>query len=293
MENEIQKSNIICLACGGDKNKQFFEKNGFNIRKCNQCLTWFVNPIPSKEQIDAVYGSEYFSGATKGFGYVDYDFDKEAMKKVFTQHILDFERLILGRDMFDIGAATGYFLLLAKARGWNVSGIEISKDASQKARNKGLDIITGTLSDTNIQRNFDVVTMWDVIEHMRNPEFEINLVNKILKPGGLLAINTPDSYSLIARILKKRWHLVVPPEHIWYFNKKSLSLLLERNGFKILKRGCVGKKFTIEYILQTLYRWQKLSIWKYLLDRVKGKSIGQISIPINLRDNMYILAKKI
>lgn len=292
MENEIQDKKIICVACGFDLSQAFFSKNGFNIRKCKKCLTWFIFPTPTPAQINDVYGIDYFSGASKGFGYVDYDFDKEAMKSVFNSHLNDFEKFVKGRRLFDVGAATGYFMTVAKNRGWDVSGIEISEEASKRGREKGLNIVTGTLSDTKIDQVFDVVTMWDVVEHMTNPDKDIDVVNKILKTKGLLAINTPDSGSLFAKIMKQRWHLVVPPEHIWYFNRKSLCLLLERKGFKIIKTGCVGKKFTVEYILQTLYRWQKLSLWKYILEKVKGKAIGQLSLPINLRDNMYILAEK-
>ena len=78
-----------------------------------------------------------------------------------------------------------------------------------------------------------------------------------MKKGGLIAINTPDSGSFIAKLLGKRWHLLVPPEHLVIFNRVNLDLLLKSCGFEVLWTGKIGKKFTLQYIFQILANWQR------------------------------------
>lgn len=317
MENEAKKKEMTrprdglsCMVCGGVLHKPYADKNGYHMRKCAACGLVSVFPLPKDDESAAVYAKDYFSGASKGFGYVDYDADKEAMRPVFVRYLAHIERLLpsakagaagsragsgksVGRLM-DIGAATGFFVALANGRGWEASGIEISEYAAGLARSRGLDVKTGTLDGFAAfpAGSFDLVTMWDVIEHMPDPSKDLARAWDLLKKGGLLAINTPDSGSLYARIMGSRWHLLVPPEHIWYFNRKSLKSLLDENGFEALEIGCVGKLFTLEYVLHTLYRWQKLGLWRSLLSYAEKHAVGKLAVPINLRDNMFVLARK-
>jgi SAM-dependent methyltransferase len=297
MEHETKKKiETVCVACGRKEHVFYTKKNGHDVWRCLFCKTLFLYPLPKSSETEAVYGKEYFAGGKEGFGYVDYDADKEAMRAVFEKYLTDFVR-ILGKTgrLLDIGAATGYFMRIAETKGWKVHGIEISAYAAELGKSRGLDIETGTVHQTTFAKeSFDLVTMWDVVEHMPDPILDIKKIRTLIKPNGLVAINTPDSGSLFARILGSRWHLFVPPEHIFYFNRNSLRMLLERNGFEVLEVGCVGKRFTVEYIMHTLSRWQNLGIWKKLLGFLeRHPRIGQWSLPVNLWDNMYMLARKV
>lgn len=284
----------LCIVCEQEKRIPYANKNGFDVVRCGGCGTLFLHPLPEDGIARAVYSREYFAGATRGHGYIDYDADKEAMRTVFEKHVRNFEdKLGAKGKIFDVGAATGFFMKIAEARGWRTEGIDISEYAAERGRKDGLNIKAGTLERAELPRNtYDVVTMWDVIEHMSNPSADLLRVREMLRSNGLLAINTPDSGSLYAKILGSRWHLFVPPEHIWYFNRRSISKLLEKNGFEVVEIGCIGKNFTIEYVLYTLYRWQKFTVWQKLLSWFRNKRIGKMYVPINLRDNMYVLARK-
>jgi len=297
MKNEAEKREIdaTCIACQGKRHAPYAVKDGYKVWKCETCGTLFLFPPPGQTETESIYGKEYFAGAKEGFGYVDYDADKAAMRSVFERYLRDFER-ILGKAgrLVDIGAATGYFMKIAEERGWVTHGIEISAYAADFGRSRGLDIETGTIHTATFEKeSFDLVTMWDILEHVPDPALDIGKACSLLKPGGLLAINTPDSGSRFAKLRGPSWHLLVPPEHIFYFNRKSLKLLLDRNGLEILEVGCIGKRFTLEYLVHMLLRKQKQAVRQTLLHFFeRHQSVGRFPISINLRDNMYLLAKK-
>jgi SAM-dependent methyltransferase len=290
-----EKIDVACVACGGKGHSLYAVKAGHKVWKCGSCGTLFLFPLPRPSETESIYGKEYFAGAREGFGYVDYDADKEAMRSVFERYLRDFKR-ILGKTgrLLDIGAATGYFMKIAEEKGWKTCGVEISPYAAELGRSRGLDIETGTIHSTAFgQESFDMVTMWDVVEHVPDPILDIGKACSLLRPGGLLAINTPDSGSRFARVMGSRWHLLVPPEHIFYFNRDSLITILDKSGFEIIEVGCIGKRFTAEYIVQMLSRQQNIGLWKTSLNFLKRHpSVGRFPIRLNFKDNMYLLAKK-
>ncbi|MHB1316309.1 MAG: class I SAM-dependent methyltransferase, partial [Minisyncoccota bacterium] len=150
----------------------------------------------------------------------------------------------------------------------------------------------GDLLDQNIKKeSVDIVSMLDVLEHMSKPFSELIYARDILVSGGLLLINTPNGESLLARILKKSWHLVVPPEHLYYFSPKNLKSYLEKNGFEVLYSGTISKRFTLPYIFKTLYKWQKLSLWNWCAQFTE-KYISILYIPLNLFDNFFMIVRK-
>jgi SAM-dependent methyltransferase len=270
-------------ACGA--------KRDFQLYRCSACGHFFVWPMPA-DNLD-IYSDEYFSGAQGGFGYTDYDRDKQAMIPTFGEYLRRIEAVYPRKgELFDVGAATGFFLDIAKRGGWQVSGVEPSDHAASLARAKGIDVRTGTLDENDAARLVDVVTMWDVVEHLPDPAVVIKSVHSILKTGGVLAINTPDSGSLLAKALGTKWHLVVPPEHLNLFTRSSLRILLEGQGFEVLETRTIGKRFTIQYVLQIAGHWLKLKFFDATARWAKERSIGRWGVSINLFDNVFLLARK-
>lgn len=290
MENEIQEKPLTCAICGARSPQFFMRKNKCTLYACTACKLWFVYPIPN---VALVYTEEYFTGAHQGFGYVDYDRDKEPMTPTFEKYLKRIEAYVPNRGrLLDIGTATGFFLSIAQRLGFDPYGVEMSDYAAEQAREKGLPVITGTLSDISPAPLFDVITILDVIEHVADPRVEIMRVHELLREGGIFAINTQDTGSLYARILRKRWHLITPPEHLYYFNRENLSLLLKQCGFEVLEITTVGKRFSLPYIFSTLYTWQKLSFWRVLARVCNNGWLSRLHIPINLGDTMFIVARK-
>jgi 2-polyprenyl-3-methyl-5-hydroxy-6-metoxy-1,4-benzoquinol methylase len=123
------------------------------------------------ENPSEIYNEAYFKNEKQdsGFGYVDYDQDKESMRGNFDQYMKRLEGITPERDIFDIGAATGFFLDIARQRGWKTSGSEVSKYATEVASNRGHRIFSGPITDMKIDDKYGVITMWDVLEHLDNP----------------------------------------------------------------------------------------------------------------------------
>jgi spore maturation protein CgeB len=284
---------MTCIVCNNTQSAKFASKHGFDIFRCPECGLLFVWPVPSGS--NAIYSDDYFSGAHQGFGYADYDRDKSVMAGTFRKYLDLIGRYApRKRRLLDVGAATGYFVGMAQADGWQASGVEISPWAAQTARCRNLDVATGTLKDAGLpDESFEAVTGLDVFEHLPDPKGDLEIMRRILKPGGILALNTPDAGSWYARLLGSRWHLLVPPEHLFYFNTSNIRTLLERHGFEVLKIAKPSKSFTLRYVFQTLSNSQAFFLWRWLATATAGTPLGSLSIPINFRDNFFVVARKI
>lgn len=281
-----------CPACSAKITEFFTNKNSYDLYRCKNCRSIFVWPLP--DDSSKLYSADYFSGATGGYGYVNYDQDKAAMSEIFEKYLDKIERMSPEKGkLLDIGAATGYFLDLAKKRGWQVAGVEISEHAAGIGRQKGLDIKTGAIENADFpSASFEAATLWDVIEHLPDPKKTLKHCHRILKSDGLIAINTPDAGSLTAKILGKHWPLLVPPEHLIVFSKKALTSLLAENGFRVLVVAKIAKRFALQYIFQILSNGSKFFLWKWLAKLTQNNCLGKISVPLKLNDNVFIIAVK-
>jgi len=282
----------FCHICNSEKINIYCKKNGYTLYRCRVCDFIFVHPIP--DDLKTVYGEDYFHNTGKQeFGYSDYDEDKDSMKHVFERYLKLFEKTSKNKTIMDIGCATGYFLDRAKERGWKTYGVEISKFAADEAESRGHTVYVGELPKLNIEEKVDVVTMWDVLEHVDNPRAYLEAAYEMLNKDGYISINTVDTSSLWARIMGKRWHLIVPPEHIHYYTPKNLSLLLKQTNFDVKDIRKIGKRFSLPYFFTIGYRWQGLRIWKYCAEAFDKPFWRKLSLPVNLRDNIFVLARKI
>jgi len=192
--------------------------------------------------------------------------------------------------------AQSHFLDICRQRGWSTAGVEPSDFAASLGRNKGLDVRTGVLPDCGFAPgSFDAVTLWDVLEHVPDPEKTVQDVVQLLKPGGIFAFNTPNVDSAWARTMGMHWHLIVPPEHIHLFGRKSAVELLTKCAFLPLEVTTIGKTFTIQYVLKTLGQWLKLPLFTRSAEWMRGTRLGSLlgnlAVPINLRDNMFVMAR--
>lgn len=293
MENDHEKI-ITCVVCKKAQGYFFVRKNGIELYRCGACRHIFPSPFLKHNSFR--YDEDYFSGAKTASGYIDYDRDKEPMRPVFVKYMKEIESLCPGKGkLLDVGAATGFFVEIAKKMGWKACGIEISEYAAEVAQKKGRNVVCGTLSSggTLEEGSFSAITLWDVLEHFQDPHREIYLCAKLLMPNGVLAINTPDSGSWYARIMGKRWHLLVPPEHLHYFTQKSIGIFLENNGFHVEKITKIGKTFTLEYILLIASGLQNFGFLSTIITFLKKyPRVGRFAIPINLRDNMVVIARR-
>ena len=289
MENDMEK--IMCPWCESLRTDFFVAKNNCDVYRCKNCRLLFVFPIPTNV---SVYDKDYFAGAEDGFGYVDYDSDKEPMVPTFVRYLKEIKKLgVTGGKLLDVGAATGFFMHIAEKEGFDTTGVELSDFAAGEGRKKGLNILTSTLENAQFPaESFEVVTMCDVLEHVTDPKGFLLEAVRVLKRGGLMVINTPNAESLVAGVLGPRWHLIVPPEHLHYFSPRNLGNYLEKEGCEVAVSTTIGKRFTLTYIFKTLYKWQHLRVWNILAGFFGNKSLAGWYIPLNTHDNFFMIVRK-
>jgi len=230
-----------CICCGTDasESKFLFKKGNASYFKCNKCNFVYQNPQPVFEFTEEIYDGEHYHER-----YIKSEYIYLPASRIYLEHIRkDLPQVCAVKSdtlILDVGCGIGYFLHLAHEDGFNVLGADISKWAGVYAKQKfGLDVITGNFLEMQLGENkFDIVTLWQTIEHLPDPNLFLDKIFHILKPGGYVCIATPDVNSWIARFYKRYWNCFMPDEHIGLFDFKSMSTILGRNNFVpvIIKR---------------------------------------------------------
>jgi SAM-dependent methyltransferase len=202
--------------------------------RCKNCGFVYVNPRPTSEELKDFYQnpSYYKGGGGTDYGYPNYLEEKETYENQSRERLSIIERFIRPARLLDLGCAAGFFLKEAQERGWIIEGIEFSKPMAQFAEGIIRQKIHESLAGSSLQPgSFDVVTMWDYIEHQFDPRETLLTVNRLLRPGGLVSISTPNTENFEAKTEADEWYEFRPPEHINFFTSTTLGLLLQSCGF--------------------------------------------------------------
>jgi len=235
---------VACNLCGAADAAPYSKVGEFQIVRCGACGLFYTHPRRSLDEMAALYSEDYFTSENPStLGYDDYSIHEKGLKQVFSEHLCTVEKYVRPpASIIDIGCAFGYFVQIATSRGWRAEGIEISAYASGIARkNTKSHVYTGTLSQADLKEaHYDVVTMWDMLEHSHNPSQEMTEANRIMKPNGYLFMTIPNAGSLPARLMGKHWYgFKSAAEHNYFFTKDTLNQLLTKTGFKLIdsRRG--------------------------------------------------------
>ena len=281
-----------CEVCGETHSIPCFTKNGYQIVRCPNCRLMYVSNPPSMKELEDIYSRRFFEGLPSLFSYVEYKRQEKVAALNAMRRWKVIGRYINGGRVLDIGCAFGSFLN-AVPPGWERYGIEISPYAAQKGQEKyGLDIFQGDFSEyDNKGRRFDLVTLWDTIEHLHNPSDTIKKAAQILEPKGYLMLSTGDVESFCAKILGRRWYLFIPPTHLFFFSVSTISILLRHHGFETIQISHTGKYVPIKDLVRGLYLLFQKTSCKFM-NRLAQSSIGNISVYFNFFDIMTVIARK-
>lgn len=221
--------------------------------RCRGCGLRYLAPQPTAEELAELYGAAYFRRSEPGApGYDRYLDELEELRAMFDHRLDLLPGVPGGRALLDVGAAAGVFVERARARHWDAWGIEPSAWAAEQARTRlRQPVTTGALRDQALpDASIDVVTLWEVIEHLPDPATELREIRRITRPGGLLAMSTPDAGSLVARLLGGRWPgWGKVPEHLYFFDRRTLRRLIEATGYEVLEMRYVPLVMSLGYLL--------------------------------------------
>ncbi len=246
----FQLEDVSCQACASDARTFYQTLSGFEFHRCGSCGLVYMSPRPTAESLETLYDEHYFASADPNVGYAVYEADRDSVRDKS-------ERLLSGIEshssnargaLLDIGSAHGYLLEVAKEHGWQVTGVEPAASVAARTAGRLGCTVHRDLFEAGLDENtFDIVTAWDVVEHLPELTRVVREIHRVGKPGSLLSIVTPDVGSLAARVLGTRWEeMRKMPEHIYFFNRKSLARFLDRHGFDILEWGTVGKLMDVD-----------------------------------------------
>jgi len=292
MENTIEKLNR-CRVCGGRDHSILFVKGGYEVAKCGNCGLVFLNFAPSDRFLSDYYAEDFFNDSGTKDGYSDYKEEAVNLERTFRRRIDILKRYQeKGGTLLDVGCATGEFMKLA-AEYWNVYGVEISSYASRAAGEKGLNVFNGKLEQSPyLNSGFNVVTLWDTIEHVAQPLETMRLISRIVKPKGIVALTTGDVGSFVSRACGRYWHLYNIPQHLSYFDKGTITDLLKRSGFKTVEIAYPALNFTLDYLLFRSITFYNLKFALPAYKKFTHKGLLNSNIKINLFDVMLVIAQK-
>ena len=217
--------------------KGVFDLDVFPIVKCNQCGMMYVNPRISLEANNKYYE---FSLIGDQFFLDKHFFETYSVhQKQIDRYIRMIKKTKSRGRLLDIGCGNGYFLTRARESGFQVEGQEISPLFIDFCRHTlNLTVYSGELDSLDLQASsYDVITMFDVIEHVYAPGKLLKECNRLLKPDGILVVTTHDIGNFLAKLYGVKWHMIYPVGHVWYFNHTTLSSLLSKERFRELFSG--------------------------------------------------------
>ncbi len=223
-----------CLICNSRELKELTDYKEYYLCQCQSCSFVFTKRIPSEQELIQHY---------EGYGRNDY-LSPITIRR-YHELLDEFEKYRKTNKIIDVGCGIGYFLEIAKERGWEVYGTEYTDKAMEICGNKGISMKQGVLDPNNYSpESFDIITSFEVLEHINNPQEELASFYKILRTGGLVYFTTPNFNSLLRYRLKGFYDVICYPEHLSYYAPKTITKAFKNSGFTRLKVLTTGISLT-------------------------------------------------
>lgn len=219
-----------CLVCGsteyGVLGKQYAHAY---LVKCSACGLVFCSRIPSDEELHDHYTKYPRNTAISPLTISRYE-----------QLLDQFEPYRRTNRLLDIGCGDGHFLAVARSKGWEVFGTEFTSEAVEVCCSKGIQMHKGIIQSWNDRGDFDVITSFEVLEHITDGREHAKKIHELLRTGGLFYFTTPNFNSLSRRVLRGKWKIIEYPEHLCYYTAQTIHRLLADAGLKKLRIDTTG-----------------------------------------------------
>ena len=222
-----------CPMCAADRAVPRFAHGTHTIFACRACRGGFAWPRLRPDELDEVYDEAYASRYSAGT-MNEVEFGRERFRRLDRSLRELAPRLVEGSGgrLLDVGCASGRLAREFLDRGWRAEGVELLPRLAERARSEGVTVHVGDFTRLELPAgSYDLITMFHVIEHFELPLDAVVKCRDLLRPGGLLVLETPNWRGIGALLRGSRWSHIIPPEHLSYFGPRALCGLVLRAGF--------------------------------------------------------------
>lgn len=249
----LKPKDFRCVLCGGRKGKSFLSwKGGYELFSCPKCGAVSANIAAEVTHFDDTYNNDVYYRKFKREILKHYDYRKKTQGQERFNYVV--KRLKFNSKkikVLDVGCGAGYFLSVLKEQGVWARGLEVNPAQVRYGRGRGLNVSVNDLADEP-DNYYDVITMFDVLEHLFDPLPTIKKVSRKLKPGGYFVAYTPNIHSLGFDLMGSKQNNLLPFEHFVFFNKPSFGYLSKNAGLKITSLEIFGFD-VMDYLLMKEY----------------------------------------
>lgn len=285
-----------CPVCGDSHFDPFLtckdytvSKTDFAVVRCTDCGFKFTNPVPDLSDLGNYYKSEdYVSHSSSKKGLINFLYNI-VRKRTLRQKVKLVQRLSKGTKLLDVGCGTGHFLMAAKAAGFDVLGIEPDEDARRFANEKNNVKALNRDSFLTLSDQFDVISLWHVLEHLPDLNADIDRLSALLKPDGKLLIAVPNPESNDAKMYGANWAGYDVPRHLYHFSPVVIRDLFNRHGFSCLET--LPMKYDAYYVAMLSEKNTGGSVVKGFLNGYRSNRLAHKN-PDTWSSQIYIFTKK-
>lgn len=303
LKNKHKFVSISCPACNSLEFYKQFEKNGFTFVSCNKCSTLFINPRPTTEMLKEYYNT---SESVKLWDKKIFPISENTRReKIYAPRAYQVTQLckkynVHTKTLVDVGAGFGTFCEeVQKLEIFEkIIAVEPAQDFANSCRQKGIEVIEKPIEEVELN-DVDVITNFELIEHLYNPKDFLISSSKVLPKGGLLILTTPNINGFDLNVLGKLSNNIVGPNHINYFNTESIKYLLDSAGFETIEVLTPGKLDAELVRLKILSGEMDISnqpfLKQVLIDRWDeiGSTFQQFLADSRLSSHMWVVARKV
>lgn len=301
--SDISLETTPCLLCGSTVARPRYRlpdallglPGSFTLVECQSCGLLYQNPRPTMEAIGAYYPPEYdpfvpppwsnpnrlqqlshLYGLKKRWGLIE----RYAPRRTGRRRALD------------VGCATGVFLA-AGSDAWQKVGVELTEEAAQVARTQfGLRVHTGTLEQAPLDgEQFDVITMWDVLEHLHDPQASLRQVRSLLRPDGIFVARVPSLSAWDAQLLGRYWAGLDQPRHMFVPDEAQLTRMLEQAGFRVVDLICLGGTYGV--LMLSWRFWLRQHVGDGRLFRLGQRLLDNLPVRIALMPLLWLVDRRL
>jgi SAM-dependent methyltransferase len=285
----------LCRATFAAPDAELFVKDGYSILRCPRCGLVFRAALPTRPELDEIYGPTYFGGGDAALreGYLDYVGDADIHRTNARARLRRLAALVEPGSLLDVGCAAGFFVDEATRAGWQARGVDVSRPMVEWGRaTLAGDLRLGTLADVPHDREETCITMWDYLEHAIDPRADVEGAFARLRPGGVLALSTGDAASALARVSLRRWHLMTPRHHNFFFTRRTIRLLLESAGFELVDLAHPAARYPLRYLAHKARLTLDVRLVAAAARGLARSPAGARAVPLNLWDVMTAVARR-